>query len=156
MRRILCTTLVIGSGLLAEPCASAQVGKETPRLPAPGMKLRLESITPTDGALVGPFTVLRASLRYAVADFEPGAFRIITQLDTDTPEEGATAGDHDADDCKLVKPSGRCEVRFPLIAVWNDPDFQRPFKVWFYLIKRNERRSWTVVASAGPARFRAK
>ena len=150
-------TLVLGSGLLFGPYASAQVAarKETPRLPAPGMKLRLESITPSDGALIGPYTVLRASLSYAIADFEPDTFRIITQFDTDTLEEGMTSGDH-AGDCKLVKPSGRCEVRFPVLAVWNEPEISRPFKVWFYLTRRNERRTSTVVAFAGPVRYRAK
>jgi hypothetical protein len=149
--------LAMGSGWLGAPRARAQMAPRTEatRLPLPGMKIRLRSIAPAPGQTVVRETLLRANLDYSVAGFESGEFRIITQFDTDTKEEGATEGD-DVGDCVIVKPSGRCEILFPMRSVWDEKAITRPFRVWFYLVRKMDERRWEVVAWTGPTLYPAK
>lgn len=141
---------LVGAGLLLVSCAGKPM-TPVPKFP-PGNELRLESITPEEGAALGAGAVLHARLAYTIADFGPGTYRVITQFETFDPE--VTAGD-DTGACTLATPSGRCELRFPMDVVWSSRAIKRPFSVWFYLTRRTGTSSM-VVARAGPVRFRAK
>jgi hypothetical protein len=101
-------------------------------------------------------TVVVANLSYEIEDFHPGDYSVCAQFPTNEPGT-STDGDFPNDDYPvLAKPDGRLQFRYPMTYVWNRQEIARPFKVWFYLIRKTGQGTSTVVAKTGPVEYKSQ
>jgi len=95
-----------------------------------------------------------ADLNYSVADFVPGEYFVIAQVET--ADEGATTdGDFPNELYPVLStPKGQLRLFFPLKYVWDTPTIKHPLAIWFYLNKRSSPTASMVVAKAGPVQYK--
>ena len=122
------------SGAGGNPCLDRTVFEDEGTMSKTGpmrTALHLSSIMPAPGAPVNEKTLLLADLDYAVADFEPGHFKIMAQFETIT--DGMTTDGSFRDYPFPRSAAGKLHFCFPLSDVWNLPTIKRPLTVRFML-----------------------
>jgi hypothetical protein len=129
-------------------CTSHPQGTE-----AVAASLTLIGVVPPPNTSITRDSVVVADLAYAVTDWVPGEYTIAAQVET--KDEGVTSdGDFPSSFYPvLTKPSGQIRFSFPVRHVWHDPTIRHPLLVWFYLTKKIDASTSSVVARAGPVQY---
>lgn len=137
---LLLTAAILGAGCIQ----SETVDVSTPSKAS----LELVSMNPAPGSRISRDTVLTATLKYQVEQFQ--AQRFIVMVTAATTGSTRTMGKgSDIDQPLLTSASGTVTVTYPLRHLWDDPTAARPFQVWFSI----NQLFGTMGASAAAARI---
>ena len=151
-------TLVVAAALAIGLLQSGASADES-RKAEGALTFTLLKVTPEPGAIVNRDTIVRATVRYSVEPF-PGDqdrdFVLLAQFATPNPNRTIHGTYPDRDFPVLPKHKGEAVIEFPLKAVWDQPDLQRPLTMWLYLGDRFNNGSISVIAKSEPVKYAAE
>ncbi len=116
--------------------------------------LELKNLTPPPGSIVDRTVVIVAELEYTIADFRDNTFEINVQFDTTSPHTTRSAPGPLRRESRVKKSSGTITLKQPLREVWDETAIARPFKVWFYLTRKQGGGRSVSVATVGPIEYK--
>jgi len=115
-----------------------------PKSEATGI-LELVHIKPSDGSRVTGGTFLVAELRYKVDPFVKGRYFVMPQFAMTRPGMSGS-GDLPRTAFDVEEPSGKLTISIPMSRILQDEQIARPLELRFFLNKRLESRSSSVLA----------
>ncbi len=112
--------------------------------------LELTSISPLAPKAVSESTVIEATFKYSIKNYEKDKYYIIAQFDTCTPD---LTYDGDMPKSEYAYPqsaNGEISFKFPMKYVWGQEIISHPYKVRFFLNRVIDEESSQPVAQTGP------
>ena len=108
--------------------------------------IEIVSLTPEAGSQIDRNVVIKAELRFSIANFQRKKNRYSISIQfMDSSTRASTFSSGEANTAQILEPSGTVHMEYPINAVWDDPKLRKPVTFYFFLLERTGRNVSTVL-----------
>ncbi|TGE28240.1 hypothetical protein [Hymenobacter metallicola] len=132
---------------------AAPQGPTAPQTAEAGSTIKLLALNQPPCATLSRESVVTAKLRYQLAPQEQSAEGFVVSIKFQSTNPKMTFSSTQLGRVKLTQRADTLTLRYPMAAVWNNPQLRRPLTCYFYLHRNLGNGRSTVIAQTPPIVF---
>jgi len=102
--------------------------------------IEIVSLLPEAGSQVDQNTVIKAELRFSIANFQYKKNRYYISIQfMDSNTRASTFSDGEENTVQIEEQTGTVHMKYPLNIVWSNPKLRKPVTFYFFLHERTGR-----------------